>query len=117
MPNPTAMRLDLEALLTIDEGRVRETFQQALHRLETDCRDRPGLKDARKLRLNVELRPIPDDSGDLGEVDVKFFIEESLPKRKTRAYTMRAERDGLFYQPYSPHDPNQTSLEALNDAG
>lgn len=104
-------KFDLAALANLDEGRVRETFDQALHRLEADCRDRPTLKRPRKVTLEVAIVPQTDEQGNLLQVLMQADVKESVPKRTTNVYRMLAGRTGLFVNELSPDDPAQMTLD------
>lgn len=105
-------RLTLKAITKIDGGRLEAAFDQALHRLQADCKDRPGTKDARKLALHLSLSPLIDeDALSLGSVDVAFHFTETVPKRRSKKYNMRAEAGGLFFEDLSPDDVRQMTIE------
>lgn len=100
----------LDTLATIDEGRIKVAFDMALQRLIDDCKDRPELKDARKLTLTVVVEPRPEQ-GSLDSVDVSFEIKDAIPKRGTRAYNMAVGRAGLLWNELSPDEVRQKTLD------
>ena len=104
-------KFDMGTLTELDGGRIRTAFEQALKRLETDCKDRPNVKAARKLELVITMTPLPDDAGDLDSVDVKFRVKDSVPKRESKAYNMRAVPGGLLFNELSPDDVRQQTLD------
>jgi hypothetical protein len=104
-------KFDMETLTELDGGRIRTAFEQAMKRLEHDCKDRPNVKAARKLELVITMTPLPDDAGDLDSVDVKFRVKDSVPKRESKAYNMRAVPGGLLFNELSPDDVRQQTLD------
>ncbi len=105
---------NLESLSTIDGGRIKEAFEQLVKRCEGDCKDRPALTTARTIGLVVKFEPVPNDFGDLDSVNVTFDIKESLPKRSSKPYNMRAVPGGLLFNEMSPEDVDQGTLEFEN---
>lgn len=103
-------KFTLASLAQIDQGRIREAFEQAMRRCEFDCRDRPAIEDARKVTLTVELKP-RSASGDLESVDVKFAIKDAIPTRRSDVYNMRAVRGGLVYNEMSSEDVRQMTID------
>ena len=79
--------LSLETVSTMDDGRLREAFDQALARCLSDMRDRPGVGTARKIKLTVSLSPNVNDAGELDTVGVGFDFTEDIPKRSSRRRT------------------------------
>lgn len=105
----------LEALTRIDGGRINEAFNQALRRCESDCRDRPGTGKARRITLVVDMLPICDDRAELESVNVAFRIAETIPKRESKTYNMRATTNGLLFNELAPDDVRQTTLDDVPD--
>jgi hypothetical protein len=115
-------RFELSALSTIDGGRINAAFQQALARCEADCRDRPGTGKPRKIALVVTMTPLCDDSADLESVNVHFQITDTIPKRESKVYNMKADRKGLLFNELAPEDVRQTTIDEpqprkVKDAG
>lgn len=107
----TLEKFTLSTLATMDDGRIKEAFEQSIKRCESDCKDRPGLDGERKVVLDVTLTPVPDENGVLDSVDIQFKIKDTLPKRCSKTYNMRATRGGLLFNEISPDDVNQATLE------
>lgn len=89
-------QITLAKLATIDCKRIAIAFDQAIRNLATDCDDRPGDKRARKVVLQVELTPMPDESGVADEVAMKVQIKESLPTRKSKDYSLSLRKNGVL---------------------
>lgn len=104
-------KFNLGCLATMDDGRIREAFEQALKRCELDCKDRPALEEARKVSMSVTLVPVPGERGDLDSVNIVVKITDTLPKRCSKAYNMKATRGGLLFNELSTEDVNQATLE------
>ena len=109
--------LTIESLGTIDGGRVKLAWEQALQRLQQDCLDRPRLKDARKLNLAVLIVPKMDDEAEEGSAlescDVQFVLTEALPKRRTKVYDMSVAPGGLVYNEQAPERAGQRTLDEV----
>lgn len=104
-------KFTLGSLAKMDDGRLAIVFAHALKRIEDDCRDRPGVVDPRKITLNAILAPQVDQSGNLVSIDVKFEVNETIPKRSTQTYNMAVTRAGILYNEMSPDDVNQATLD------
>lgn len=95
----------------MEEGILKEAFEEALGRIEEDCKGRPALKDARKLALVLEMKPVCDDNGDLETTSVRFHFVETIPKRKSREYSALPKEDGLYVNDVSPDNPKQRTID------
>ena len=104
-------KFDITSLATIDGGEIREAFEDALKRCRLDCQSRPGVQKPRKVSITANLVPICDDNGKLGSCDVQFEVTDSLPKRVSPNYNMKATRTGLLFNEESPQDVNQGTLD------
>lgn len=103
-----------EKLATIDGGRIREAWEQAMKRARDDVHDRPGVKKPRKVILVTTLTPDDSADGVVGDtVDVQFEIDDSLPKRQSQAYNMKHGRGGLLFNEVSPDDIRQGTLDEV----
>lgn len=108
-------RFGIASLATIDNGRVREGFEQAFERLEQDCRDRSGIEKPRTLVLTVNVVPLCDPSGKLESCNVDFQITEKLPERRSKVYNMATLRDGgLLFNELSPEEARQRTLDEMD---
>lgn len=104
-------KFSLKSLADIDNGRVREAFEQALGRCESDCKDRPGVDAARKVTLTATLSPVIDPDGEMSSCNVQFQITDSVPQRKSKVYNMQAGRAGLLFNELSPDEVNQMTID------
>jgi hypothetical protein len=101
----------LATLSELDDGRIREAFDQAMQRGLADCKDRPADDRVRKITLEVSLVPLVSEKGDMETCDVAFKVAESLPKRISRTYNMKATAAGLVFNEDSPEDVRQLTLD------
>lgn len=107
-------KFNIESLASIDNGMLRAAFEAAVKRAREDCTDRPGVKEARKVVLTMTIEPCSDDdAGSADSVDVRFFVEEKLPKRGGRKTNMLCGRGGMAYNDGSPDDVDQLTFGDL----
>jgi len=87
---------------------LESDFDATLQTMVRDCRDRPGLRQKRKMALLLEFAP--EEKGE--DVIVTIQTKNSLPTRTAERYKMMATvNNGLKFSPMSPLDPEQTSLD------
>lgn len=104
-------KLKLSTLAQIDDGRIREAFEQALRRCEADCADRPALEEARRVVLTATLTPCLGDDATMESCDVQFQIVDQIPRRRSKVYNMKADESGLYFNELSPDDIRQLTLD------
>jgi len=104
-------KLCLEALVKMDDGRIREAFEQALKRCEDDCRDRPMLKKDRTVTLEAKIVPVADEEGALVECLLQLQVKDQRPVRSSKVYHMSAARQGLWLNELSPDDARQMTID------
>lgn len=88
-------QFSLKTLMALDGGRVVEAWDQAVKRCVSDCEDRPGVKKARKVTLELHLEPICEQ-GSLDSVDGNFKVTDSAPKRETKTYNFGVRRGQML---------------------
>lgn len=120
--NPGQITLNTKNLHHIHDGRVAMAIDHAIRMVSNDCAARPGEKSKRKVMIEMEAVPVLDsNTARLDNVELKFRVNTSLPKRVSQAYPMLHLGDGaLAFQPASPNDPRQSGLfnpDARKDAG
>jgi len=103
-------KFEIDTLAIIDQGRIKEAFDQAFARLVGDCKDRPELKKARQLTLACKIEP-RTEQGSLDSVNVTFEIKELVPNRASRVYNMSAGRGGVLWNELSPDEVRQKTLD------
>ena len=77
--------LSAATLHRLDDGLVGKVIDEALQKILTDCEDRPGLGKARKVTVEIELKPELDErSNALRGVDSTVVVKASIPATGTR---------------------------------
>jgi len=104
-------KFGVAALAKIDEGRIGVAFDEAIKRCEADCKDRPALKEARKITLTATIVPSVAPDGEMESCDLQLVIKETIPDRKTRVYNAISKRGGLYLNELSPDDARQLTLD------
>ena len=98
-------KFKIDTLATIDQGRIKEAFEQAFARLVEDCKD-----------LTIDVAP-RTEQGSLESVDVTFALKERIPNRESRTYNMTAGRGGVLWNEISPDEVRQKTLDMAGDVG
>lgn len=105
---------NLENLGKLDGGRVAIAWQQALERIAADCSDRPGVGKARKLSLELDVKPDCDENGFCDTISVAFSVKESMPSRQSKPYELgvrqKAGKFQMVFSELSEDDVDQTTL-------
>ena len=102
--------LSLASLSALDSGRVDVMFKHCLERVIWDCKDRCGVKDARKIRIEIGLTPVIGEDGDLMSCNVTVDMTESTPKRKSPRYDMGLRGKSLvFHELFEEEDESEVS--------
>ena len=107
----------LETLTKLDDGRVVEAWNQALRRAILDCEDRPGVTEARKVILQLELAPTIDEDGNVDTVRGQFQVKDSAPVRKTKKYDFSPRLQGkskvLIFNDLSDDNVKQHTIDEV----
>lgn len=89
-------------------GRLAEDFDAALVAAVRDCKERPGLRNPREIKLTVRVIPHPQEPEDC---IVHSQVTTKSPARVADAYKMQSTHNhGLKFAPSSPMDPDQGEL-------
>lgn len=104
-------KFDFSSLIDLDGGRVKTAVELAIKRCELDCSDRPGLKKARRVSLNIDITPVIGEEGNLESCDLVFQVVDTTPKRTSKVYNMKATGQGLLFNEMSPEDHGQLTFE------
>lgn len=101
-----------KTIISIQNGLVRARLDRAIDVCRTDCDERPTMKAPRVITLRISLSPVAD-AGKLDSVDVEFEVNETIPKAKTRKYSMHADRRSgdLLWNEVSPDDSRQMTMD------
>lgn len=101
-----------EEMAELDGRRIAIAVNQAIKRAAEDCFDLPGEKAARKVNIQMEFKPILDETGDCSEIDFRVQIKQTIPTRKTRAYDFGLRKNGvLVYNPEALENVDQQTFE------
>lgn len=107
-------KLTVESLGKIDFGSIAEAFKAHIERLVRDCVDRPGVKAARKVALELKLTPVAEVRGNTIDCDGAkgvFRIKSAIPEHETQAIDFGVRQDGsLVFNEDSPRDHRQATL-------
>lgn len=106
----------LPTLIELDGGRVPEAWNQAVQRCAADCEDRPALKKARKVTLELELIPVFSQDGHvLDSIDASFKVKDSAPLRETKKYNLalrkKAGKHQLVFNDMSDDNIHQRTID------
>ena len=73
--------------------------------------DRPGLKGARKVSVELTFKPIMDQTGMCTDVVAEYEIKTNLPSNKSRAINMGLKPSGqMMFRGASPDNHAQQHL-------
>lgn len=104
------VNLTLETLKDFDQGSIALAFNQAVKKVLDDLRDRPGLKAARKLSIELTIKPTTEP--DRYEVEAK--VKDNVPaKSVTRPIHNGAT--GLVFSSDAPENPAQNTIPMEDD--
>jgi len=117
MPTTLAV-FDVAALDQIHEGRVGRLVKQQLGRLAADCYDRPADKSPRKLVIELLLRPVIDQKGNLHKVKLEAQVRAKVPTYVSPEYDLAVADGarGFLFNPADPTDLDARSLLPEDDA-
>ncbi len=83
-------KLTLATLGQLDDGTVGAVVNAAITDALKDCDDRPGLKKARKITLEVSFEPVVDErSFVLKGVDIDTKVKLTVPAQELREQYLR----------------------------
>jgi hypothetical protein len=87
---PGFKELNMQNLHMLDGGKLAAAFDHHLQTALMDCEDRPHDTGKRKVTLEIEIVPVPDDVS-MGHVTTVYNVKTAVPKAKTRAITLPAK--------------------------
>ena len=111
------IEFSLANLQALDNGRVVEAFNQAVKRVVGDCQDRPALKKARKVTLEMEVVPVfaQDGAGGLDSIKAVFKVTDTAPKRESKEYSFgchtRKGKPELVFNDLSDDNVHQRTID------
>lgn len=109
---------NIDSLKGISGGRVVEALEQAIHRCGKDVVDRPGVKGARVVMLQVSVAPVAQadlhDPNSNAIASIQCTIRESVPDRKSEPFNVEVRGNGaLIFNPASPNNVRQGTLDSM----
>jgi len=108
------LRLTAETLHQVDFGKATEAFQRLLKRAVLDCEDRPTMKKARKVTLEVQLTPEPEFEGNTVNCYTAkgvLVVKSSVPDYATNEIDFGIRNNGeLVFNPDSPGNHRQMTM-------
>jgi len=105
--------INTKALSELDGGRLAAGIDAEIKAVVRDMCNRPGDNSARKVTVEINLKPDHlDEQGDVDSVTVSFGVKSSIPKRQTRKFVaaVDAKAQRLSVNEFSPDNPNQGTL-------
>lgn len=107
----------LSDLALIDRGTLDRAFARAIEEVRGDLIDRKGLPTTRKIVLECFFTPVTGPDGKLAEVQSCFEVKVKIPGRRTLDYSLGVTVDGFRYNPASPDDHRQGTLDEIEKKG
>lgn len=118
------VELDLNTLHQLQDGAIFEQVQKLIKQAVADCENRPGEERARKVTLQLELKPVTeyeeiDDTHTrkvLSGLKLSLQMDVKCPTRKTIEFDCGVgEGHALLFNPDSPHNHRQAALPLTLD--
>lgn len=108
-------KFTLDNLRLLDFGRIGVAFNTELERVVHDCMDRPAEDKARSVIIRFNFAPLNSSPGasDCDQVKVECEIASSIPKRRTKVYSMIPHVDGQLE--FNPDLSDQPEGETIFD--
>ena len=110
--------LKTSTLSEIRDGMLAQQFDTELVKIHSDCVDRPLLKKARKVTLEITITPTGEDDP-LESVDIDFSVKSTIPATKiTRQMKSLKGRNGFGFDSDTDsidHAATQRRLQGLDD--
>ena len=101
---------ELKSLHKIEK--LEEAFRAELAAAVADCRARPAINKPRKVVIELQIKP---DKSDFDDVIIDHRVRGKVPELLIDPYKMQATQRGLQFQPDSPMNPDQNSLDFGDD--
>lgn len=104
-------QLDYYALSVMDHGIPNQMFKNEMKKISMDLIDRKGDATARKVTIEVTLKPVLDPAGNLCHINGEVDIKAKVPPYRTETYQFAAtEKEGLFVNTESPKQIDQRTF-------
>ncbi len=103
--------LTLENLHELGSGAINLAFEKHRKRCIEDCLDRVEDDTKRQIVIKFSMTPVPGAHG-CEEVHMDVEIKSTVPAQRTKLISCVPTTKGqLFFQPDSPDNANQMSLD------
>lgn len=100
----------------LDEGRVAAVINKHLCMVVGDCTNRPGVDDARKVTITVEVRPVVNEDGICEDADIEIVTSASVPKSRSKPMNMGIRANGrLIFNDASLDSHRQGTLDQSSE--
>lgn len=109
------IRLTLDSLKDLDDGRALVSFTKELRKAVLDCIDRPGEEKPRTVSLVMDVTPVMGEEGMCEGATGKFRITNKTPDRTTKPYSFAINKLGdLIFSSNSPDNVQQLTLDDID---
>jgi hypothetical protein len=110
------MKRELKSLADVadlDQGAVGEQFKVDLAAVMADVCDRPALKRARKITVELEIEPVAGADGTLRDLNVAVSLKTTAPVSRSQTVSMKwaAKKSALVYNDEAPENADQRTLD------
>lgn len=105
------VELSLENMSQLHGGKMSAQFKMLMKRVIADLTDRPTIKKARKIEMEISITPADINDLDCDHVDVEFHLSTKIPGFSSRPYTMKTHKnDVLSFHPDFIDEPDRDGL-------
>lgn len=106
----------LENLEHLDFGKAAMAFNHQIRRVANDCLDRPADATARKVSMEVVVKPALNDDGTCDRVKLQIQVTSKIPSHRTRVYDLGLRKNGILaFAEDSPENFDQTTIFDENE--
>lgn len=113
------IQLTMKSLKDLDDGRVDRQFQAILNNAAADCLSRPLEKKGRKVAIEIELIPLPEDGPDgtvCHTVAGQIQITSKIPAMRSKTLSFGLHPNAaLSFNPDSPGNVDQGTFAHDDD--
>lgn len=101
----------VSSLSDVDNGRLARAIELQVRRVIDDCRDRAGLKTARKVAIEFMFSPIADETGDLMSAAFNYRIATTIPPQQREGLSFDVQKNGaLLFSVFAPDNASQRTI-------
>ena len=96
-------------------GLLDEMFRQEMVRVTDDVIHRPGVDKARKLTIDILVRPIMGQAGSLESVAVAYAVNSGMPKQQSDEIQMLCGAGQLTFNDLSQDNIHQHTIDEVEE--